>query len=466
MKKKTAPRKSERILLSQKPSTPQTHTHIHIHSTSSSSLSPPSKRTTTMRKKVIAHKSSGRGKNKQPAVEEEEQESHTSPTPSPPPSSPKKTTPGKGSKKDQGFALNDTTEPANLESMEFRDKFRKSHSHFDPSRFNSCTSYEFHKEVVEKRHLCTTYLVSLDNLKNTNIPSLFELLNWKPLLLIKKPVYPGLVREFYANMRLIDGTLHSYVKRVQIALDAETIGAALGFKDEGPRAYMVEKWDTQVGISHKTVLQHICTNLSGLHGTTPTHKALGPVNSLLHRIITHILTPQSGSHNRVTFSDCLILFALVTSTPISFGYIMIRHMWDSVKSTRKANLPYGMFLTGIFEYFKVDLLNEKVENDVSTIRGGGMTKETKGRKSDSEHEGTPESSKTIRSFQQILGEFSNMADMMFRSHKESRKQAYENEKAWKNCKERVNLMLEHLNKDLGEESEGGAEEEDMQFSDD
>ncbi|QHO33496.1 uncharacterized protein DS421_9g258720 [Arachis hypogaea] len=273
MKKKTAPRKSERILLSQKTPTPQIHTHIHIHSTSSSSPSPPSKRTATMRKKVISHKSSGKGKNKEPSVKEES--SHTSPIPSPPPS-PKKATPGKSGQKSKGFVLHNTIEPANLESLEFKNKFAKTPSHYDPARFNSCTSYEFHKEVMEKRHLCLTYLVNLDTLANKgiNVSPLFELLQWTPLLHIQKPVYPGLVREFYSNMRLIDGTIHSYVKRVHITLDTATIGTALGYKDKGPRAYMAEKWDSQVGITYNVVLQYICENLSSLHDTTPTHKAL------------------------------------------------------------------------------------------------------------------------------------------------------------------------------------------------
>ncbi|QHO29806.1 uncharacterized protein DS421_8g228110 [Arachis hypogaea] len=48
---------------------------------------------------------------------------------------------------------------------------------------------------------------------------------------------------------------------------------------------------------------------------------------------------------------------------------MIRHMWKSVKDTKKASLPYGMFLTSIFEYFEVDLTNEAVENKVSVIKG-------------------------------------------------------------------------------------------------
>nr|XP_025685885.1 uncharacterized protein LOC112786729 [Arachis hypogaea] len=458
MKKKTAPRKSERIRQSQKPFTPQSHTHIHIHSTSSSSLSPPSKRTETMRRKVIAQKSSGRRKSekaKEPSIEEEVEESHTSPSPS----SPKRTSPhasGKSSKKTKGFEFHETREPANLGSMEFKNKFHKQHSHFDPSRFSTCTAFEFHNDVLEKRHLCLSYLVNLKSLvsKGLDLQPMFEGLKWSPQLHIHKMVYPGLVRQFYANLRFIDDSLHSYVKRVQIILDSEIISSALGYIDEGPKVYMSDKWDSHVGVTYKQVIHQICENLSGLDGTVPTHKALGPTNSLLHRIITHILTPQSGSHNRVTVSDCLIIFALVTSTPISFSYIMIRHMWESVKSTKKANLPYGMFLTCIFEYFKVDLTNEDVENRVSMIRAGGAAK--RGKKSDDDFEGRPESSKTIGSLKEILTEFTNMSDLMVQFHKSARKLAYENELAWKKCQERVGLMLESLEKEAGSD---GAEEE-------
>ena len=39
--------------------------------------------------------------------------------------------------------------------------------------------------------------------------------------------------------------------------------------------------------------------------------------------------------------------------------------------SKRPNLPYGLFLTCIFEYFKVDLTNEDVENKVSFIKGEG-----------------------------------------------------------------------------------------------
>ncbi|XP_016178255.1 uncharacterized protein LOC107620637 [Arachis ipaensis] len=394
-----------------------------------------------MRRKVIAQKSSGRRKSekaREPSVEEEVEESQTSP----PPSSPKRTTPhasGKSSKKAKDFEFHETREPTNLGSMEFKNKFHKPHSHFDPARFSTCAAFEFHKEVIEKRHLCLSYLVNLESLasKRIDLQPMFEGLKWTPLLHIHK----------------------------LITLNSETISAALGYIDEGPKVYMSDKWDSHVGVTYKQVIHQICENLSGLDGTIPTHKALGQTNSLLHRIITHILTPQSGSHNRVTVSDCLIIFALVTSTPISFSYIMIRHIWESVKSTKKANLPYGMFLTCIFEYFKVDLTNEAVENKVSKIRAGGTAK--KGKKSvasDDDFESHPESSRMTGSRREILTEFINMSDLMVQFHKSARKLAYEHESAWKKCQERVSLMLEKFEGEAGNDED--EEEYDFNLFDD
>ncbi|QHN93125.1 uncharacterized protein DS421_17g590000 [Arachis hypogaea] len=211
---------------------------------------------------------------------------------------------------------------------------------------------------------------------------------------------------------------------------------SLDFKnkfDEGARAYISGKWDNHVGVSLQVALTRVCENFSALDGTTLTHKALGPVRALLHRIINHILMPQSGSYQRVIVCDTLALFAILNFASISFACLMVRHMWDCVRSDKKANLPYRMFLTCIFEYFNVDISNEPVENRVSTIKGGGVPDSIKGKKgkssmasmiSDSESDSLPpESSKT---------------------YKEARKQAYENEKAWTKYRERINLLIKSL----------------------
>ncbi|RYR59014.1 hypothetical protein Ahy_A05g024864 isoform B [Arachis hypogaea] len=245
-------------------------------------------------------------------------------------------------------------------------------------------------------------------------------------------------------MSFIDSAIHSYVKRVHMSLNRETINAALGYVDEGAAAYMTKKWDSQLGVTYQIALNQTCENFSALDGTILTHKALGPERALLHRIITHILMPQSGSYHRVTVSDTLVLFDIITSSPISFAYLMVRHMWECVRSNKKANLPYGIFLTCIFEYFNVDLTNEDVENKVSTIKGGGVSGSMKGNKrkcsvptaySDSDLESRPaEPAKVAESIKEVLTEFSNMSKLMVQSYKAARKQAYENEKVWTKCK--------------------------------
>ncbi|QHO19223.1 uncharacterized protein DS421_11g327030 [Arachis hypogaea] len=174
-----------------------------------------------------------------------------------------------------------------------------------------------------------------------------------------------------------DGAIHSYVNKVHLSLNRETISDALGYEDDGPRAYMTGKWDSQVGVTLQTVLSRVCENFSTLDGTILTHKVLGPVRTLLHRIINHILVPRSGSYQRVTVCDTLVLFSIITSSPISFAYLIVRHMWECVRSDKKANLSYGIFLTCIFEYFNVDVLNEPIKNRVSTLKGGGISEAMK-----------------------------------------------------------------------------------------
>ncbi|QHN95923.1 uncharacterized protein DS421_18g613930 [Arachis hypogaea] len=176
--------------------------------------------------------------------------------------------------------------------------------------------------------------------------------------------------------------------------------ASLGYEDEGARAYMSGKWDSHVGVSLQVALSRVCENFSALDGTTLTHKALEPVRALLHRIINHILMPQSGSYQRVTVCDTLVLFSILTSATISFSYLMVRH------------------------------INEPVENRVSTIKGGSVPKSMKGKKdkssmaymlSDSESDNRPpESSKLSESIKDVMNEFLNMSNMMVKTYKEAR----------------------------------------------
>ncbi|MED6144752.1 hypothetical protein PIB30_018425 [Stylosanthes scabra] len=59
---------------------------------------------------------------------------------------------------------------------------------------------------------------------------------------------------------------------------------------------------------------------------------------------------------------------------ISFAYLMMRHMHDCIRSDRNTALPYGMFLTKVFQAFYVDFENESYEEKFSYLKGGGAVK--------------------------------------------------------------------------------------------
>ncbi|MED6126996.1 hypothetical protein PIB30_083853 [Stylosanthes scabra] len=139
--------------------------------------------------------------------------------------------------------------------------------------------------------------------------------------------------------------------------------------------YYLIRSDALAGGDSKTP-QGFRASPSALDGVIATHKSLGPVCAQLHCIVNHILLPQSGSLQRVSFCDTLVLFALIMKVPISFGYLMMRHMHDCIRNEKLIAFPYGMFLTKIFESYCIDFHDEPYEESYSQLKGGGAVKRT------------------------------------------------------------------------------------------
>ena len=105
------------------------------------------------------------------------------------------------------------------------------------------------------------------------------------------------------------------------------------------------------------LLPPFCENVHLLDGERITHGALGHTWAHLHHIISHFILPKGNSFDKVSYMNCLIMYALKSKTILSFGYLMMRHMNECVYSNKGAFLPYELFLTKFFEYFHVDLEN-------------------------------------------------------------------------------------------------------------
>ena len=97
-------------------------------------------------------------------------------------------------------------------------------------------------------------------------------------------------------------------------------------------------------------------------------------------------------------------------------------------------------------------------------------KGTKGKRSmpsDSDLESRlSEPSKVAESIREVLTEFFNMSQMMVQSYKAARKLAYKNERAWMKCQERVGLMLQNFEEEMGDANDDDTDGSEYNLSDD
>ncbi|QHO42563.1 uncharacterized protein DS421_5g155240 [Arachis hypogaea] len=75
-------------------------------------------------------------------------------------------------------------------------------------------------------------------------------------------------------------------------------------------------------------------------------------------------------------------------------------------------------------------------------------------------------SKVTESIREVLNEFLNMSKLMFQSHKATRKLAYENERAWQKCQERVGLMIQSFEDEMWREDKKEDSGSEYNLSDD
>ncbi|XP_070025934.1 uncharacterized protein [Nicotiana sylvestris] len=107
----------------------------------------------------------------------------------------------------------------------------------------------------------------------------------------------------------------------------------------------------------------ILENTAVQQGERVQKKALLILYQLLFEMVNKFLLPRAKRRSITSRADLVLMEALDSYTTINLPSIMIEHM-QKVVELKDGNhgLPYGFLLTKVFEYFKVPLGQEKVDN--------------------------------------------------------------------------------------------------------
>jgi hypothetical protein len=195
-----------------------------------------------------------------------------------------------------------------------------------------------------------------------------EPLGWTQFFKIKESIFPQLVQAFYFNAKVDEAKslIVSHIKGVEIQLDPNVIGDTLGLKVEGVETYG-ENWYTGLGVSKDALILEMF-NEQGAQREKPRSSMLKKEFKLLHNLCQHCIFPRTGSLDKVTDNDLLIMHHLSKGIKLNLPYIIIQHMIHVANTgIKKVTLPYAMILTKIFRTFKIDESNQRSENTCTSF---------------------------------------------------------------------------------------------------
>ncbi|GFS46110.1 hypothetical protein Acr_00g0100260 [Actinidia rufa] len=178
-----------------------------------------------------------------------------------------------------------------------------------------------------------------------------DLKGWMPLTLTRDDVYPDLVAYFYANASrgLHSDSVKSYVKGTHILLDKSVIQTLLGIKPgEEVKRQSIKRKNQLIAIYGENISL----------AAQPRANTLPLELRLVHHFISTILIPKTRKFEYVSDRELFFLWAYVTDSKIDVALFILDQMHKA--TIKKINLPYGMLLTKIFKFFRVDLSDEAI----------------------------------------------------------------------------------------------------------
>ncbi|PNY02781.1 hypothetical protein L195_g026101 [Trifolium pratense] len=234
----------------------------------------------------------------------------------------------------------------------------------------SQTIAETTNEVPQKKPILPGRVYNFDDLVNTNhdLTQFTNPLGWTSLFNIRETHYPNLISAFYFNAVIPSdrNSIVSELKKAKIKITEELLGKLLDIPTTGHKLYG-ESWFSMARVSKNTLMSEIYEPGTNLTKNPPSSK-LKHVFKMLHNMCLHSIFPRKGSKDKVTENDMMIMYHMFNKIQLNLPYVMIQHMIYTIENeSKRFTLPYGMFLTRVFNKFKVSFEGEEGKNSSTTF---------------------------------------------------------------------------------------------------
>ncbi|GAB2283714.1 hypothetical protein Dimus_018210 [Dionaea muscipula] len=199
----------------------------------------------------------------------------------------------------------------------------------------------------------------------SNVMELIKRQKWENLFKRREIVHVDSVKEFYARMIMIHlkkkDVVKTSVKGVAIEFDHLKLASIIGIPgNNGICEYIKDVWEESkytkpLQITRKFTNDEILTAARRVKSGE-----MKPFQRFIHFLVMKNVVLRFGKRDTSSFMDLTYMDHLMTRRLVNLPRVMMRHM-SYVIFMKYHELPYGDWLTMVFEEFGVPLIDKKAE---------------------------------------------------------------------------------------------------------
>ncbi|GAB2299585.1 hypothetical protein Dimus_033648 [Dionaea muscipula] len=199
----------------------------------------------------------------------------------------------------------------------------------------------------------------------SNVMSLIKKQKWENLFKRRELMHTSACKEFYANLTVFiykkKEIARSRVKGVEIEFDSMKLASILDVPGHiGISEYIKEVWEDSKYIKPLEITRKFANNSLINVARRVQSTEMKPFQRFVHFVVMKNVVSRFGKRDTTSFTDLTYMDHLVSRRKINFPRVMMRNM-AYVISVKDHELPYGDWLTIVFEEFEVPLVDKKGE---------------------------------------------------------------------------------------------------------
>ncbi|GAB2290477.1 hypothetical protein Dimus_024754, partial [Dionaea muscipula] len=188
---------------------------------------------------------------------------------------------------------------------------------------------------------------------------------WENLFKRRELVHIDAVKEFYAKMTVTHlkkkDVVKSKVRGVDLEFDHEKLATILGVPGKnGICEYIKEVWEESKYTKPLEITRRFANDDTIMKARRVKSVEMKPSQRFIHFTVMKNVIPRFGKRDTTSFMDLDYMDHLTARRLVNLPRVMMRHM-SYVISVKDHELPYGDWLTMVFEGFGVPLVDKKGE---------------------------------------------------------------------------------------------------------